>query len=124
MVTIEEYLRGYVSIPLTDETIKSILADRGVDSGADLSELDEKAKDLCKADAFFWVAGAPRTRTSVEDVNGVWKHKEGGYTLSDDARNRYLALARAIYYKYGLLPPVSKRITTKSYGFRLHKQSL
>ena len=74
--TIEEYLRGCVGFEVTDSAISTILIDRGIAPGTDVSTLEKRQKDLCRADLYMWCASPPSVTGSVEDANGVWKHKE------------------------------------------------
>jgi len=82
--TIEEYLRGCVGFEVTDSAISTILIDRGIAPGTDVSTLEKRQKDLCRADLYMWCASTPSVTGSVEDANGVWKHKEGGTQSSND----------------------------------------
>ena len=81
--TIEEYLRGCVGFEVTDNAINTILIGRGITSGSYVTEIEERLQDLCRADLYMWCARTPSVTGSVEDANGVWKHKEGGMQISD-----------------------------------------
>lgn len=99
--TIEEYLRGCVGFEVTDSAISTILIDRGIAPGTDVSTLEKRLKDLCRANLYMWCASTPSVTGSVEDANGVWKHKEGG-TQSSAYDKRYLRqMANDIYALYG-----------------------
>ena len=88
MTTIEEYLHGVVGFEVKDNAITSILIDREVAPETDVSTLDKRTKDLCRADLYMWCASTPSVQGSVEDADGVWKHKEGGTQSSAfDKRN-------------------------------------
>lgn len=99
--TIEAWLRGCVGFEVADNAINTILIDRGVEMGADVTKLDKKTKDLCKADLYMWCASTPSVTGSIEDANGVWKHKEGGTQSSAFDKRNLRAMANDIYKKYG-----------------------
>ena len=99
--TIEEYLRGCVGFEVTDSAISTILIDRGIARGTDVSTLEKRQKDLCRADLYMWCASTPSVTGSVEDANGVWKHKEGGTQSSAYDKRNLRQMANDIYALYG-----------------------
>lgn len=99
--TIEEYLRGRVGFEVTDSAISAILIDRGIAPGTDVTTLEKRQKDLCRADLYMWCATTPSVTGSVEDANGVWKHKEGGMQISDKDKFQFRKDAKNIYALYG-----------------------
>lgn len=107
-MTIEEYLKGKVGFDVSDNAIASILVDREVQPGADVSELDKRTKDLCRADLYMWCASTPSKTGSVEDADGVWKHKEGGTESSAFDKRTLRQMANDIYGMYGENRTVTK----------------
>lgn len=99
--TIEEYLRGCVGFEVTDNAINTILIDRGIISGSDVTTIEKRIKDLCRADLYMWCASTPSVTGSVEDANGVWKHKEGGTESSAYDKRNLRQMANDIYALYG-----------------------
>lgn len=99
--TIEEYLRGCVGFKVTDSAISTILIDRGIAPGTDASTLEKRQKDLCRADLYMWCASTPSVTGSVEDANGVWKHKEGGTQSSAYDKRNLRQMENDIYALYG-----------------------
>ena len=99
--TIEEYLRGCVGFEVTDSAISTILINRGIARGTDVSTLEKRQKDLCRADLYMWCASTPSVTGSVEDANGVWKHKEGGTQSSAYDKRNLRQMANDIYALYG-----------------------
>lgn len=99
-MAVEEYLYGCVGFDVAESAIATILVDRGVESGSSILALDKKTKDLCKADLYMWCASAPSIMGSVEDSNGVWKHKEGGTQSSAYDKRNLRAMANDIYKLY------------------------
>lgn len=99
--TIDDYLRGCVGYAITAEAINSILIDRGIESGTYLVDIDKRQKDLCRADLYMWCVRTPSITASVEDANGVWRHKEGStQSLASDKRE-LRNLANDIYEMHG-----------------------
>lgn len=98
---IEGYLRGCVGFEVTDSAITTILIDREIAPGTDVTTLDKRQKDLCRADLYMWCASTPSVTGSVEDANGVWKHKEGGTQSSAYDKRNLRQMANDIYAMYG-----------------------
>ena len=80
-----------------------------MEHGADVTDLSKKTKDLCKADLYMWCASTPSIVGSVEDSNGVWKHKEGGTQSSAFDKRNLRATADDVYEMYGEKVVTSKR---------------
>ena len=99
--TIEEYLRGCVGFEVADSAITTILIDREIAPGTDVTTLEKRQKDLCRADLYMWCASTPSVTGSVEDANGVWKHKEGGTQSSAYDKRNLRPMANDIYALYG-----------------------
>ena len=99
--TIEEYLRGCVGFEVADSAITTILIDREIAPGTDVTTLEKRQKDLCRADHYMWCASTPSVTGSVEDANGVWKHKEGGTQSSAYDKRNLRQMANDIYALYG-----------------------
>lgn len=99
--TIEGYLRGCVGFDVDDKAISTILIDREIYPGTDVTGLDKRTKELCKADLYMWCASTPSVKGSVEDSHGVWKHKEGGTESSAFDKRNLRAMANDIYKRYG-----------------------
>lgn len=99
--TIEEYLRGCVGFEVADSAITTILIDREIAPGTDVTTLEKRHKDLCRADLYMWCASTPSVTGSVEDANGVWKHKEGGTQSSAYDKRNLRQMANDIYALYG-----------------------
>jgi hypothetical protein len=100
-MTVEEYLYGCVGFDVAENAIATILVDRDVQAGSSVLALDKRTKDLCKADLYMWCASTPSIMGSVEDSNGVWKHKEGGTQSSAYDKRNLRAMANDIYKLYG-----------------------
>ena len=75
-ITIEQYLRGKVGYDIPDNAIASILVDRGIEVGTNVSELNTdsatntKLKDLCTADLYLYCASTPSTISSHREQDG------------------------------------------------------
>lgn len=119
-MTVEDYLHGCVGFEVADNAIATILVDRGVDSGSSVLALDKRTKDLCKADLYMWCASTPSIMGSVEDSNGVWKHKEGGTQSSAYDKRNLRAMANDIYRLYGE-NTVSSNMRIVSFGMQMTK---
>lgn len=119
-LTIEDYLRGQVAYPITDEALFAILADRGMSAGVGIADFEIKDRELATADVLMWCASLPSITGSVEDANGVWKHKEGARTISSSDKAELRRRAYRIYRKYGLYVGESS-IKMHSIGLKINK---
>lgn len=119
-MTVEDYLHGCVGFEVADNAIATILVDRGVEAGSSVLALDKRTKDLCKADLYMWCASTPSIMGSVEDSNGVWKHKEGGTQSSAYDKRNLRAMANDIYKLYGE-NTVSSGMKIVSFGMSMVK---
>lgn len=119
-MAVEDYLHGCVGFEVADSAIATILIDREVEQGSSVLALDKKTKDLCKADLYMWCASTPSIMGSVEDSNGVWKHKEGGTQSSAYDKRNLRAMANDIYRLYGE-NTVSSRMRVHSFGMSMTK---
>lgn len=119
-MTVEDYLYGCVGFDVAENAIATILIDRGVEAGSSIQSLDKRTKDLCKADLYMWCASTPSIMGSVEDSNGVWKHKEGGTQSSAYDKRNLRAMANDIYRLYGE-NTVSSNMRIVSFGMSMVK---
>lgn len=99
--TVEEYLRGKVGFDVPDLTVTSILIDREIPDGIDVSELSAKQRELAYADLLMWGATNPTSYSGTNEADGSWSHAEGSKTISVSDKNRWTAMANSIYEKYG-----------------------
>lgn len=99
--TIEQKLRGKISIPLTDENLKSICDDAGIEPGSEWSSLSPKQKDMALAWTYVSLSDRESTSQKVSDKDGDWSHSEGGATISKDDKKDWLRKANALFAKWG-----------------------
>ena len=116
-IPIEQYLRGCVGFEVADEAIATILVDRKVSWGDDVQLIDQRTRDLCKADLYMWCASSPSTRKTVEDADGGWKHREGGEQSSAFDKRNLRLMANDIYAMYDERVRTSK-VQIYSFGIK------
>lgn len=98
-MTIEQYLIGKVDFNVKPETLASLLFDRGIAEGANVTSLSQKQRDLVLADLYMFLATSS-TSSSAE------VESDSGYTKQTSARNvydrgAYASMADALYEKWG-----------------------
>ena len=98
--TAEDYVFGCVNFALSQEAVDHILGERNIKAEKPYEELEKKDKELLKADLYVWICLGPSKVNSTSDSDNGWSHSEGGYSLTDDDKDRMLAFAKAIYEKY------------------------
>lgn len=128
-MTIEQYLRGRIYYDIPEETLRSILFDRGIGEGTPVVELsliednekrlyeNKKLRDLCLADVYMYCASLPSTRNNSSESDGQWKSEQGGYQRSAFDSRQLRAMANDIYAKYGEKAQ-GQKITLTSIGIR------
>lgn len=116
--TAGDYFFGCVNFYVPEEAAVCILANRGVSLNDEFSKLDKKTADLLKADLYVWICMGPSKVNSVTDSDNGWSHSEGGYTLTDEDKERMLGYANAIYEEYDEENPAdpSVVVTVDSFG--------
>lgn len=98
-MNIKDYLLA-VHVMANEQMVEAILAERGIEPEAELSEVTEKERDLSKADTFMSICLMPATTGGSEEQVGNWKKKQSGNTMTSA---NYLALrrwARRLYRKW------------------------
>lgn len=98
--TAEDYVFGCVNFAIPQEGVDYVLGERKIEASKPYGELEKKDKELLKADIYVWICMGPSKINSTSDSDNGWSHSEGGYTLSDDDKDRMLKYAKAIYEKY------------------------
>lgn len=110
MMTIEQYLRGKVGFTIPDDAIATILLDRNVANESLARELDDRTKDLCRADLYMYCASTPSVKGKTEEAHGSWKHSEGGWESSAFDKRNLRQMANDIYALYGENQNVTKNL--------------
>lgn len=116
--TAEDYVFGCVNFALPQEAVDYVLGERKVEKDTNEEDLDKQTKQLLKADLYLWICVGPSRVGSTSDSDNGWKHSEGGYTLTDDDKDRMLRYVKAIYEKYDeeFLYDDSVSVTVSSFG--------
>lgn len=117
-LTIKEYISG-VSPIISDEVVRMILADRGVAEDAEIQYVEEKDKDLLRADALLWCAMSPSTNGGWEEQVGNWKTKKAGNTLTSADKSSMKRMARYLYRKWGIPFPYPSSVQIVKKGMMI-----
>lgn len=121
--TVSDWLFDRVNFPVPLGAIRGVCVDRDVDPSSpyylfkDSGNIDIR---LLKADLLKWIVLGPSKIGGTSDSDNGWSHKDGGYTLSEEDKNRLADEANAIYEE---LEPESvfsrrKTIVMKSFGIK------
>lgn len=120
-MTVEEYLGGLLrGWEIPDASMRVFLHKRQVPSGTDVSELDDKTKDLLTADLYFWMS-MPGKRGTTTDKDGDWSHSETGDESTMSDRAWFRTMAENIYAKYGEELPAAVNVV-KIQGFGISQR--
>lgn len=124
----QQYLKGKVAdYTISDNVIESVCFERGIKSGVNAEEVEERTMQLCYADLLKYIYLQPSTTKSYAVANGTWSQKEGHTILSEDDRRRILAEMRRIYRKYGEDPGLpSERPTVRmvAHGMKIYNNRM
>lgn len=95
-----EYLSGLTSFVFDKAVLKRIALDRGVISVASYSELDDKTKDLLRADLLLAAYLSPNVWASYTHSHGSYSQTTGSQTIYIEEKERIYNMLRNIYSKY------------------------
>lgn len=100
-VTISSYLKGLTQFIIKDSALIPIAIHRGFSLDTDVSLVNERARELAKADLYVYIASSPSSFTGHVEKDFYWEHRESSYSMSNADKKFYLRLANEIYAKYG-----------------------
>ena len=95
-----EYLSGLTSFVFDKAVLKRIALDRGVMSVTSYSELDDKTKDLLRADLLLAAYLSPNVWASYTHSHGSYSQTTGSQTIYIEEKERIYNMLRNIYSKY------------------------
>ena len=99
-VNIIEYLSGLTAYVFDKSILKRIALDRGVLGVDDCSELDEKTRDLLKADLYYTAYMSPNVWASSTHSHGSFTQTIGSQTVYNEEKERLFKMFMNIYEKY------------------------
>lgn len=95
-----EYLSGLTGFVFDKAVLKRIAYDRGVIEVTDYEELDDKTKDLLRADLLFTAYFSPNIWASSTQSHGSYTKSIGGQTIYTADKERLYNTFVRIYSKY------------------------
>lgn len=95
-----EYLSGLTAFIFDKAVLKRIAYERNVTEVEDYAELDEKTKELLKADLLYTAYCSPNTWASSNLSHGSYSKTVGQQTMSADTKERLYNTFVSIYTKY------------------------
>lgn len=95
-----EYLSGLTGLVFDKTVLQRIALERGVDDVTDIEELDNKTKDLLRADLLYTAYYSPSVWASSSNSHGSYTKSIGGQTLSAKDKERLYNIFYYIYKKY------------------------
>ena len=99
-INIIEYLSGLTAYVFDKSILKRIALDRGVLNVDDCSELDEKTRDLLKADLYYTAYMSPNVWASSTHSHGSFTQTIGSQTVYNEEKERLFKMFMNIYEKY------------------------
>lgn len=111
VLTVEDALYGKVKFDVPEETMLTIIVDRGLDGGMCYADADKKDIRLAYADLIKWFLMGPSKQNNTTDTDNGWSHAGGGYELTDSDRSEMKAEANAIYAELEPTSMFKKRST-------------
>lgn len=120
-LTAQRWLKAKMPL-LSEDGIKSILAEWGIEPSLSPSDLSEREKDLILAQGYFEMVMLCSSVPSVKDADGNWSHEKGALNVSPDDKQRWKNLYAKLRRKWGMevLLPASIRLDAR--GFRLWRR--
>ena len=116
--TAEDYVFGCVNFALPQDAVDYVLGEREIRNDTPESDLDKRMRELLKADIYVWICMGPSKVNSTSDSDNGWQHSEGGYTLTDEDKDRMLRYVNTVYDKYDEENPFddSVSVAVSSFG--------
>ena len=99
-VNIIEYLSGLTAYVFDKAVLKRIALDRGVLDVEDCSELDQKTRDLLKADLYYTAYLSPNVWASSTHSHGSFSQTIGSQTIYNEEKERLYNMFMKIYQQY------------------------
>lgn len=95
-----EYLSGLTMYTFDKAVLKRIALERDVDEVASYDELDEKTKDLLRADLLYAAYLSPNVWASSTQSHGSYTKSIGSQTIYSEDKERLYNTFVNIYKKY------------------------
>lgn len=95
-----EYLSGLTEFVFDKAVLKRVALDRDVNDVSDYEELDNKTKDLLRADLLYIAYVSPNVWAGISTSHGSFSKSIGGQTLSGKDKERLYNIIYYIYEKY------------------------
>lgn len=99
-VNIIEYLSGLTAYVFDKAVLKRIALDRGVLNVEDCSELDQKTRELLKADLYYTAYMSPNVWASSTHSHGSFSQTIGSQTIYNEEKERLYNMFMNIYKQY------------------------
>ena len=99
-INIIEYLSGLTAYVFDKSILKRIALDRGVLDVDDCSVLDQKTKDLLKADLYYTAYISPNIWASSTHSHGSFSQTIGSQTIYNEEKERLHKMFMRIYEQY------------------------
>lgn len=98
--TLKDWLKGMVAdFDISDESLKAVMFNNGADMATEMTDVDERTKDLCLADIYMSLATSSSKTGSVYDSDGGWQ--KGRATKNVVDRGWFRDQANRLYKKWG-----------------------
>ena len=95
-----EYLSGLTGYVFDKAVLKSIAFERGVIYTTSFEELDERTRDLLRADLLYRAWLSPNVWGSSTNSHGSFTRSVGSQTLYQEDKERLYNIFMGIYRKY------------------------
>lgn len=99
---VERWLASKVGFNIKDDSVESILEDRGVTLESESADMTEKQRDLCRADALvIYLSSSNKGSESKNDGNSSYGSASESFTYRDNAQE----MAIFWFEKWGEVSP-------------------
>lgn len=109
VVTIDEYLNGCSgNYPVSDDTMKYILAKTDIASGTPIHLLTVRERDMAEIELLRLILRDAGMTAAMSDANGTWSHKTGAVEMNSTDKKALKEQLDALLRKYGMQQPSIK----------------
>lgn len=93
------YISGLTGFIFDKSVLERIANERGVASATSYSDIDERTRELMRADLLYTAYCSPNTMASVSHQHGSYSKSYGSQTIM--GREKLYEMFMSIYRKYG-----------------------
>lgn len=94
-----DYISGLTGFIFDKDVLQNVAYNRGVANATSFSDIDERTRELMRADLLYVAYCSPNTMASVSHQHGSYSNNYGSQTVTN--KDALYKMFMSIYRKYG-----------------------